>query len=185
MPFIEAPTTFYLGRRFDPTTRRLIDEVVYYDSRDLTTHAVVVGMTGSGKTGLCITLLEEAVMDNIPSIIIDPKGDITNLMLPFQRCAGGLCALDQRRRRARAGQEIDDTRRKSRSNGATAWQAGGHAASLARLKDNARFSIYHAGSDTGLPVSILDAMHAPPDGFQPTRSCTASRSAASSPRCWR
>src|SRR5262249_7434643 len=83
MPFIEAPTTFYLGRRYDPATHRLTDDVVYYDSRDLTTHAVVVGMTGSGKTGLCITLLEEAILDNIPSIVIDPKGDITNLLLAF------------------------------------------------------------------------------------------------------
>lgn len=109
MPFIEAPTTFYLGRRFDPTTRRLIDEVVYYDSRDLTTHAVVVGMTGSGKTGLCITLLEEAVMDNIPSIIIDPKGDITNLMLTFPEMRPEdfepWVNIDDARR---AGQEVDD-----------------------------------------------------------------------------
>src|SRR5688572_7249374 len=83
MPFIEAPTTFYLGRRYDPAAKRVADDVVYYDSRDLTTHAVVVGMTGSGKTGLCITLLEEAALDNIPAIIIDPKGDITNLLLTF------------------------------------------------------------------------------------------------------
>ena len=83
MPFIEAPTTFYMGRRYDPRQKRLTDDVVYYDSRDLTTHAVVVGMTGSGKTGLCITLLEEAILDNIPAIIIDPKGDITNLLLSF------------------------------------------------------------------------------------------------------
>src|SRR3970282_398085 len=83
MPFIEAPTTFYLGRRYDPDSKRLTGDVAYYDSRDLTTHAVVVGMTGSGKTGLCITLLEEAILDNIPSIIIDPKGDITNLLLAF------------------------------------------------------------------------------------------------------
>src|SRR5690349_1558560 len=83
MPFIEAPTTFYLGRRYDPNTSRVTDDVVYYDSRDLTTHAVVLGMTGSGKTGLCITLLEEAILDNIPSIVIDPKGDITNLLLTF------------------------------------------------------------------------------------------------------
>src|SRR5512135_1543109 len=83
MPFIEAPTTFYMGRRYDPSSKRLVDEVVYYDSRDLTTHAVVVGMTGSGKTGLCISLLEEAVLDNVPAIVIDPKGDITNLLLTF------------------------------------------------------------------------------------------------------
>ncbi|NLF75393.1 MAG: DUF87 domain-containing protein, partial [Chloroflexi bacterium] len=109
MPFIEAPTTFYLGRRFDPTTRRMVDEVVYYDSRDLTTHAVVVGMTGSGKTGLCITLLEEAVLDNIPSIIIDPKGDITNLLLAFPDLKPEDFApwvnIDDARR---AGLEVDD-----------------------------------------------------------------------------
>ena len=83
MPFVEAPTTFYLGRRFDPAAHQPTDEVVYYDSRDLTTHAVVLGMTGSGKTGLCVTLLEEAVLDDIPAIVIDPKGDITNLLLNF------------------------------------------------------------------------------------------------------
>ena len=168
MPFIEAPTTFYLGRRFDPTTRRLIDEVVYYDSRDLTTHAVVVGMTGSGKTGLCITLLEEAVMDNIPSIIIDPKGDITNLMLTFPEMRPEDFApwinVDDARR---AGQEIDEYAQEVAQqwrDGLASW--GITPQRLARLKDNARFSIYTPGSDTGLPVSILDAMHAPPDGFQ-------------------
>src|SRR5262245_59060535 len=83
MPFIEAPTTFYLGRRFDPTEHKLTSDVVYYEGRDLVTHAIVVGMTGSGKTGLCITTLEEAILDNIPAIIIDPKGDITNLLLTF------------------------------------------------------------------------------------------------------
>jgi len=83
MKFIEAPTTFYLGRRYDPQKSTLTDDVVYYDSRDLTTHAVVLGMTGSGKTGLCITMLEEAILDDLPAIIIDPKGDITNLLLTF------------------------------------------------------------------------------------------------------
>src|SRR5215510_2850183 len=83
MAFIEAPTNFYLGRTYNQQTGKLGDDVVYYDSRDLTTHAVVVGMTGSGKTGLCISMLEEAILDNIPAIIIDPKGDITNLLLTF------------------------------------------------------------------------------------------------------
>src|SRR5579859_1313212 len=83
MPFIEAPTSFYLGRGYDASTRQLVDEVVYYESRDLVTHAVCVGMTGSGKTGLCIDLLEEAAIDNIPVIAIDPKGDLSNLLLTF------------------------------------------------------------------------------------------------------
>ena len=75
--------SFYLGRAHDLKQNKLKDELVLYDSKDLVTHGVVLGMTGSGKTGLCISILEEAAMDNIPAIIIDPKGDISNLMLNF------------------------------------------------------------------------------------------------------
>ena len=74
---------FYLGREFDPGANSLKDDLVLYDSRDLTTHAVCVGMTGSGKTGLCVSLLEEAAIDGVPAICIDPKGDLGNLMLTF------------------------------------------------------------------------------------------------------
>src|ERR1700704_4412537 len=74
---------FYLGREFDPAANSLKDDLILYDSKDLTTHAVCVGMTGSGKTGLCLTLLEEAAIDNIPAICIDPKGDLGNLLLTF------------------------------------------------------------------------------------------------------
>jgi DNA helicase HerA-like ATPase len=74
---------FYLGKEFDLEKGSLSDRLVLYDARDLTTHAVCVGMTGSGKTGLCIDLLEEAAIDGVPALIIDPKGDITNLLLQF------------------------------------------------------------------------------------------------------
>ena len=74
---------FYLGRVFDPESRHTTTETVLYDSKDLTTHAVIVGMTGSGKTGLGISLLEEAAIDGIPALIIDPKGDMSNLLLNF------------------------------------------------------------------------------------------------------
>src|SRR5213083_1806134 len=73
---------FYLGSTYDPATKATGDAVMY-DARDLTTHAVCVGMTGSGKTGLCLALLEEAAIDGIPAIAIDPKGDLGNLMLSF------------------------------------------------------------------------------------------------------
>lgn len=76
--------SFYLGRVFDPEARRVTAEPLLYDSKDLTTHALCVGMTGSGKTGLCVSLLEEAAIDGVPAIAIDPKGDLANLLLIFE-----------------------------------------------------------------------------------------------------
>ncbi len=167
MPFIEAPTTFYLGRRYDPVSQRLVDDVVYYDSRDLTTHAVVVGMTGSGKTGLCVNLLEEAVLDNIPAIVIDPKGDITNLLLAFP---------DLRPQDFEPWVNVDDARRAGldvpeyAADVAERWREGLQAWGIVPdrvkwLKYAADYNIYTPGSDAGLPISILDAMQAPPEGW--------------------
>jgi DNA helicase HerA-like ATPase len=81
MPDFEKLGVFYLGRPYDLPTKSAKPGLLLYDSKDLVTHAVCVGMTGSGKTGLCIGLLEEAAIDNIPAIVIDPKGDIANLLL--------------------------------------------------------------------------------------------------------
>ena len=82
MSSYERLGVFYLGREFDPKSGATGEDLLY-DSRDLTTHAVCIGMTGSGKTGLCLSLLEEAALDGIPAIAIDPKGDIANLALTF------------------------------------------------------------------------------------------------------
>ncbi|MBM3985789.1 MAG: DUF853 family protein, partial [Planctomycetes bacterium] len=77
----------YLGRRHDPE-RGPLDEPLLYDARDLVTHGVIVGMTGSGKTGLAVALLEELAIDGIPAIAIDPKGDLGNLLLTFPGLSG-------------------------------------------------------------------------------------------------
>jgi hypothetical protein len=167
MPFIEASTTFYLGRRYDPTTKRLTEDVVYYDSRDLTTHAVVMGMTGSGKTGLCITLLEEAILDNLPAIIIDPKGDITNLLLNFP---------DLRPEDFEPWVNVDDARRAGldvpafAADVAQRWRDGlagwGIVPDRMRwLKLATKYSIFTPGSDAGLPISILASLRAPREGW--------------------
>src|SRR2546422_10786545 len=74
---------FYLGCGYDLERKQRKDDLLLYDSKDLVTHAVCVGMTGSGKTGLCIGLLEEAAIDGIPALVIDPKGDLANLLLTF------------------------------------------------------------------------------------------------------
>ena len=74
---------FYLGRPYDLQAKEMREGLLLYDSKDLVTHAVCVGMTGSGKTGLCVSLIEEAAIDNVPAILIDPKGDLGNLCLAF------------------------------------------------------------------------------------------------------
>jgi hypothetical protein len=167
MPFIEAPTTFYLGKRFDSHTGDVTDEVVYYDSRDLTTHAVVVGMTGSGKTGLCINLLEEAVLDGIPSIVIDPKGDITNLLLTFPNLqptdfAPWVNPDDARRAGLNDQQYAEDIAGRWRD-GLQSW--GIVPDRLRWMQLAAQYSIYTPGSDAGLPISILASLRAPREGF--------------------
>jgi DNA helicase HerA-like ATPase len=83
MKAYEKLGAFYLGKVYNLPSQQLHEEVVLYDSKDLNTHAVIIGMTGSGKTGLGIALLEEALIDNIPVIAIDPKGDLPNLLLTF------------------------------------------------------------------------------------------------------
>src|SRR6188472_3697884 len=80
-------SNFYLGRAYDPTNKTVTNQPLLYDPADLTTHAVVTGMTGSGKTGLCIDLMEEAALQGVPAILIDPKGDLTNLLLHFPNLA--------------------------------------------------------------------------------------------------
>src|SRR4026209_2699294 len=79
---------FYLGRPYDFAAKRANPGWLLYDSKDLVTHAVCVGRTGSGKTGLCLSLLEEAAIDNIPALVIDPKGDLANLLLTFPELRG-------------------------------------------------------------------------------------------------
>src|SRR5215467_6673191 len=87
MADFEKLGVFYLGKAYDPGKKRRRDDLVLYDSRDLVTHAVCVGMTGSGKTGLCLSLIEEAAIDGVPAILIDPKGDLCNLLLTFPALA--------------------------------------------------------------------------------------------------
>jgi hypothetical protein len=155
---------FYLGRVFDAAAGKLSEEPLLYDSRDLTTHAVCVGMTGSGKTGLCLAMLEEAAIDGIPAICIDPKGDLGNLLLTFpqlapQDFAGWVDSGEAARRNLSVEQYAAQVSQQ--------WQAGladwdQTPDRIARFRDAADVAIYTPGSDSGLPLSVLQSLSPPP-----------------------
>ena len=154
---------FYLGREFDIEKKAPNDNLILYDSKDLVTHAVCVGMTGSGKTGLCIGLLEEAAIDSIPSIVIDPKGDLTNLMLTFPRLSGEeflpWINEEDARTKGMTPQAYADQQAQKWKEGLAQW--GEDGARIQKLRDAAEFAIYTPGSTAGLPVSILKSFSAP------------------------
>jgi hypothetical protein len=155
---------FYLGRPVDPTIKKAQPGLLLYDSKDLVTHAVCVGMTGSGKTGLCISLLEEAAMDGIPAIAIDPKGDLTNLLLTFPDLKpqdfSPWINEDEARNKGLSKEDYAVKQAELWKNGLLSWDQTGDR--IARLRQAAEFVIYTPGSTAGIPVSILKSFSAPP-----------------------
>ena len=153
----------YLGRLYDSQNKKTTEQSFTYDPGDLTTHAVVTGMTGSGKTGLCITLLEEAALQGIPAIIIDPKGDLTNLLLHFPNLAPQDFQpwIDPEMAR-RAGKSLDQ----AASEAALSWRNGFEkwgirTDKLMALKNAVQFAVYTPGSDSGLLVKALSSLALP------------------------
>ena len=154
---------FYLGKAYDMPSRKRQEDLLLYDSKDLTTHGVIIGMTGSGKTGLGLAILEEALIDNIPVIAIDPKGDLTNLLLNFpQLRAEDFRPWINEQDALNAGK----TPAQFAAGQAELWRKGlggwGQAPErIGRLQSAADFAVYTPGSSAGLPVSVLRSF-APP-----------------------
>lgn len=162
MDDFEKVGSFYLGRKYDLGKKERGD-LLLYDSKDLVTHGVCVGMTGSGKTGLCVGLLEEAALDGIPSLIIDPKGDLTNLLLTFPELrAEDFRPWINQEEAAKKGltpEEFAAQQAETWRQGLAEW--GQDPSRIQRLKDAADFTVYTPGSNAGLPVSILKSFGAP------------------------
>jgi hypothetical protein len=163
MQDFEKLGVFYLGRPYDLAKKKPKEGWLLYDSKDLVTHAVCVGMTGSGKTGLCLALLEEAAIDGIPAILIDPKGDLSNLLLTFPDLQAQdflpWINEDDARKKGLAAPDYAAQQAETWKNGLAAWGQDGER--IQRLKDAADFAIYTPGSHAGLPVSILKSFEAP------------------------
>jgi hypothetical protein len=164
MQDFEKLGVFYLGRIYDPKAKKPSDELLLYDSKDLVTHAVCVGMTGSGKSGLCLSLLEEAAIDGIPAILIDPKGDLGNLLLTFPELSGPEFEPWVNAEEARkAGQSVPEFAAKEAetwNKGLAEWGQDGDR--IRRLRAAADFAIYTPGSTAGRPLSVLKSFAAPP-----------------------
>ena len=168
---------FYLGSPYDLKDRKRKEGILLYDSKDLVTHAVCVGMTGSGKTGLCIGLLEEAAIDGIPSIVIDPKGDLPNLLLTFpelkpQDFEPWINPDDAQKKNLTpadyAAQQAEFWKK-----GLADW--GQDGSRIQRLRDMAEFRIYTPGSNAGIPISILKSFAAPPIAIRDDAELLAER----------
>ena len=163
MSDFEKLGTFYLGRPYDLPKKEAKPGLLLYDSKDLVTHAVCVGMTGSGKTGLCIGLLEEAAIDNIPAIIIDPKGDMANLLLTFPELQGDdflpWINPDDAKKKELTPEAFADKEASKWKEGLESWGQDGDRVS--RLRQAADFLVYTPGSTAGLPVSILQSFSVP------------------------
>lgn len=159
---------FFLGKVFDPKTGGPSQDPILLDPTNLTTHAFVTGMTGSGKTGLCVGLLEEAALHGVPAIIIDPKGDLTNLILHFPQLLPAdfepWIDPDMARRDGKTVQQSSTETADKWKKGLGDWGLG--PAEIQTLKDKVNFAIYSPGSSSGLPVNILSSFEAPQMDWQ-------------------
>jgi hypothetical protein len=173
---------FYLGKRFDPAAQSVTDDLILYDSKDLTTHAACIGMTGSGKTGLALALLEEALIDGVPCLIIDPKGDLGNLLLSFPELRAEDFAPwvdpEEARRQAVSVDELAGKQAELWRKGLADWGQDGDR--IRRLHAAADITLYTPGSLSGRPVAAIRSFAAPgkavlddPDAFRERLGSTA------------
>lgn len=168
LPAYEKLGSFYLGREIGATTGKDGSDLLLYDSRDLTTHAVCVGMTGSGKTGLCLALLEEAAIDGVPTIAIDPKGDIGNLLLTFPQLRPGdfrpWVDDGDAARKGISPDELATATAETWRKGLAEWDQDGER--IQRFRDAVDVAIYTPGSTAGRPLSVLQSFAAPPPALR-------------------
>jgi len=154
---------FFLGGAVDPETGERTERNVHYDPGDLTTHGVIVGMTGSGKTGLGIIYLEEALRSGLPVLVLDPKGDMTNLALTFPDLAPADFRpwIDEAAAR-RDGDDPDAAAADTAelwSSGLESWGLGG--SDVAALRAAGEVTVYSPGSEAAVPLDVLGSLSAP------------------------
>jgi hypothetical protein len=153
---------FYLGKDIDKTTMEATEALTLLKNKNFTTHAAIIGMTGSGKTGLGVSIIEEAAIDNIPSILIDPKGDM-----------GNLCLTDATFSAKNFEPWVSDEAKAKEANVgeyavkiSTMWKEGieswGQTSERVEKFQNVKKTIYTPGSSAGVSINIMSSLETPP-----------------------
>lgn len=159
----ETMDLFYLGREIDPQSGKTTTAPLLYKNKNLTTHAAIIGMTGSGKTGLGMGILEEAAIDKIPALVIDPKGDMGNLLLSFPKLdANDFLPWIEEDKASRKGLSREELAKQTAADwkkGLESWDQDGER--IQRMRSHTDFTIYTPGSSAGNPISVLDGLEAP------------------------
>jgi hypothetical protein len=160
------PGNLYLGANIDAAEHKRLDEPVLYPAGQLTTHGVIVGMTGSGKTGLAMVLLEEALLSGVPVLVLDPKGDMGNLLLTFPDLDGPSFAPwvpeSDVQRSGKSRDELGAEVATQWRDGLAGWSIDG--ARIRALRERAGITIYTPGSTVGVPLDIIGNLRAPAAG---------------------
>lgn len=155
---------FYLGKSFDLAQGARGDDLILYSAKDLTTHAMIIGMTGSGKTGLGIGMIEEAAIDRIPVIAVDPKGDLTNLLLTFPdlnpQDFQPWVSPEEATNKGITIEALAESTAATWRKGLADWQQSGER--IRRLRETVDITIYTPGSTAGTPISVLRSFAPPP-----------------------
>ncbi|MFA5537463.1 MAG: DUF87 domain-containing protein, partial [Bacillota bacterium] len=183
MKDFERLGVFYLGREYSPEEKKVLNDLVLLKSKDLTTHGVIIGMTGSGKTGLGIGLIEEAAIDNIPVIAIDPKGDLANLALTFPQLRSEdfrpWINLQEAANKGFTPDQYAEAQAEQWRQGLADW--GQDASRIEMFRRAADVTVYTPGGSAGVGVSVLKSFAAPPasvrnddDAFRDRMSITTS-----------
>ncbi len=174
----EQVGTFYLGRVINPVAKESsTDQALFYNAKNFTTHALCIGMTGSGKTGLGISLLEEAALDKIPALVIDPKGDLGNLLLTFPKLeASDFLPWIDKEEAERKGLEpkaYAEATAKTWREGLASWDETPER--IQTLRKNVEMAIYTPASQAGIPISVLSSFAAPSDELRQDKEAMRDR----------
>ena len=155
----------FLGGNVDPATHDRTGDEIKIDTDKFTTHGVIVGMTGSGKTGLGVVLLEEVLSSGLPTLVIDPKGDLTNLCLTFPALSPAEFRpwIDEAQAKAAGATPDEFAQQQSElwTKGLLGW--GYTTQNISNLRSTTDFTIYTPGSQSGVPVNIVGSLQVPED----------------------